>query len=1109
MPEWSPSAGGHPDLETLAAFADGKVPVPERDAIVAHLAGCEDCFELVSELMASSGATSAGGPREKSDPPGGSGAPGPPLRVVPFNGRRGIVWGAAVLATAAAVVLTVRIQPQWFGGRPADTAFERLVEAVGTERTVEGRMTGGFAYGELRGASRSAVGTSTPNYGLLAAVGELQKRAESDSDPEVVHAYGVGLLAAGQAAEATKVLESAAAMRPGDPRILSDIAAAKIASATGPTQARVLTEAIDAAQRAIRADDVLEAHFNLALALEKLGASGPARQAWDEYLRRDTASPWAEEARRRRARLESSRADCRAVEASDAAGIAGVARECPQRFREFLENTLLADWAKLEKNDDPAAGAALERLGRYAEVLRAANGESMPRDGVAAIVRAGAGDRRLLAGAHAALLEGQTHYDSDQRPLAIPLLHRASRDLRRLGSPYWLWSEHYLARIDSNRRDHRAALDRLDLIRTRSAAYQAISARETWLRGVIALQQGQLADALQHYRRAATAYASIGEQENQASVLNTQADTERILGEIQAGWLSLGRALSRVDSVSDPTRRYLMFFNAALFSAKEQLLSAALLFQSAALEQAEQRLGPAAKAEGLINRALLYARTGDVDAGMRDLGAAVLQLPLLSDGAQRAYMEARLSAVRGEMGVLARDGDARADLERARTFFARSEPAELPRLHWLAAQASLNARQPEAAESFLQKGVEIFEARLSALANRPYSISYFDEGWNLYQTQIEMAVADSNSERALTLVEHTRSRDLISRLPGMASVPRDVRQLASSVPAGATAVFYVVVDTRIVAWTVSAHGIEMTALDSPAGDVTAAVRRIESGNEQSRRLALKELHALLIEPLGLGASELLVIIPDGFLFAVPFQALVDADGRYLVEKQAIAIAPSLRHFVWAAATLPRRDVRSAVVVAEPAVDTRRHPTLSPLPWARAEGQEIARIYPDATLLEGSAATRSAVLTQILHTDVVHFAGHSIANEDFPNLSRLVVAPAEAESSADEIYASDLSGVRSRASIVVLASCESAKGATRRGEGAMSLARALLAAGVPAIVASIWPVDDTAASQLLPRLHSELRTGASPASALRRAQLAAIQDGLRISAWAGFAVYGGS
>jgi anti-sigma factor ChrR (cupin superfamily) len=50
MPEWSPSAGAHPDLETLAAYADGAVSVREKAAVEAHLAGCEECFDVVSEL---------------------------------------------------------------------------------------------------------------------------------------------------------------------------------------------------------------------------------------------------------------------------------------------------------------------------------------------------------------------------------------------------------------------------------------------------------------------------------------------------------------------------------------------------------------------------------------------------------------------------------------------------------------------------------------------------------------------------------------------------------------------------------------------------------------------------------------------------------------------------------------------------------------------------------------------------------------------------------------------------------------------------------------------------------------------------------------------------
>ena len=42
-------AGDCPDLETIAAYLDGRLTERERARVTAHLADCEDCYALFSE----------------------------------------------------------------------------------------------------------------------------------------------------------------------------------------------------------------------------------------------------------------------------------------------------------------------------------------------------------------------------------------------------------------------------------------------------------------------------------------------------------------------------------------------------------------------------------------------------------------------------------------------------------------------------------------------------------------------------------------------------------------------------------------------------------------------------------------------------------------------------------------------------------------------------------------------------------------------------------------------------------------------------------------------------------------------------------------------------
>ena len=88
---------------------------------------------------------------------------------------------------------------------------------------------------------------------------------------------------------------------------------------------------------------------------------------------------------------------------------------------------------------------------------------------------------------------------------------------------------------------------------------------------------------------------------------------------------------------------------------------------------------------------------------------------------------------------------------------------------------------------------------------------------------------------------------------------------------------------------------------------------------------------------------------------------------------------------------------------------------------------------------------------------------------------------------------------------MLASCEGATGRFVEGEGALSVARAFFAAGVPTVVASLWPVEDDLQT-LMTRFHRELRSGGNAAFALRAAQLALLEERgphTPVRSWGGF------
>jgi CHAT domain-containing protein len=129
------------------------------------------------------------------------------------------------------------------------------------------------------------------------------------------------------------------------------------------------------------------------------------------------------------------------------------------------------------------------------------------------------------------------------------------------------------------------------------------------------------------------------------------------------------------------------------------------------------------------------------------------------------------------------------------------------------------------------------------------------------------------------------------------------------------------------------------------------------------------------------------------------------------------------------------------------------------------------------------------------------------------LSGLVLSLVDADGRPRQglLTAPDVSSLRLGAELVVLSSCRSAAGREVRGEGLVGLTRAFMDAGAPRVVASLWPVDDVASSELMTRMYRGMLgpDQASPAAALRKAQLRMLRHP-RWKApyyWAGFQLQG--
>ena len=291
---------GCPDAEQLAAYADGTLGPDDRAAVERHLVGCADCRAVLHETM------NLAAVHPVTD------APVAPATVVPFRSRRWVTGAAAGLAVAAALVLAVQIaRPDWlrevFGPTTDRPELQELIAALANEptRPVEGRLTGGFKYAPAPSPTRGAVGQKA-SLQVSRAAARVEKRSEDDDTSANHAASGVALAILGELDRGIAQLERAVERSPTDDRYSSDLSALYLARAQRFGRSGDSAKALDAAERALVVrPELLEGRFNRALALEQLQRRDEAKQAWNDLLLAEPASPWADEIRAHLRALEA------------------------------------------------------------------------------------------------------------------------------------------------------------------------------------------------------------------------------------------------------------------------------------------------------------------------------------------------------------------------------------------------------------------------------------------------------------------------------------------------------------------------------------------------------------------------------------------------------------------------------------------------------------------------------------------------------------------------------------------------------------------------------------------------------------------------------------
>jgi CHAT domain-containing protein len=243
----------------------------------------------------------------------------------------------------------------------------------------------------------------------------------------------------------------------------------------------------------------------------------------------------------------------------------------------------------------------------------------------------------------------------------------------------------------------------------------------------------------------------------------------------------------------------------------------------------------------------------------------------------------------------------------------------------------------------------------------------------------------------------------------------------------------------------------------------------------------------------LRGKRTLVIVPDGFLWQLPFQALEPAAGRYLIEDKAVFYAPSF--------TVLSEMMKSRSAAQQPRVLALGATGLA---TTRRETLGLRDIYgpKNTSVFLDAEADESHFRKDVSSYGVLHLAAHGVFEDRNPLASYLVLAKGSLDATA-------MMNLQLRAGMVVLSGCETGRGEVGNGEGLIGMSWALFVAGSPATVASQWKVDAASTSELMLQFHRGVHGSLSKARAMQQASLAVMKmpQYRHPFYWSGFVVMG--
>jgi CHAT domain-containing protein len=1036
-----------------------------------------------------------------------------------------------------------------------------LNKAYKDDRPTKGRITG-FDYAPEIEGTRGV--DKNENLDLIAAKSDAAKAAKNET-AEGFYQLGLVFLAENNFDEAIKYFEKGIKKNPNFAKLHNDLGVAFMEKGLQKEEGslELFGKAGDEIENAIKLDkNLTEAYFNRALVKELQNTPNQAQEAWENYLKLDSNSKWADEAREHLQKLKANKPISKTkdeileeFEDAKKQNNEDLAWRILSRNREMIESKLIPQQlaalyvnAKFNKKTDESERwmALLNYAGELEEKksgdlfwkdISKYYGNIKSEEQISALNQA---QESINYGYE--LLRTNKWEDAGQAFSNSRTQFLNARDVWESKlAEFWM---SYPLFLNHKYTESYAALEPVAEYANQNNYKWLNSQALGWL-GINAGNTNRFSQEIEFYRKSLHFADETGDLYNQQKMNGQTADFYLQHGQYQDS-LRFAEKISKNVSPEETSFRQKqrnydvlarLFFSFGLNEAAANYKKEAL---AAWAENKRDRVYPWVNYTDL---AVIYGKQGKYKEAFETLEKARAAAEgFEGEDVRIAYVDLQAAQVKRFSNDFA---GAIEFYNKAIAFYDSTEPQP----HRYTAHKGkllclLALKDNDGFENELRTVFGILNQYRGEILEDSTSVSFFDGEQVVYDAAIDYQISKGNYQEGLDYSEESRSRSLFDLLnqkgmlmetevrpdvkrPTGISNPLAINDVRSQLPDNLQVIQFTVLSDKVLIWSFSRESFDFEKvdvdIDSLRADVKSYLNLISDRSDANLReetLLSKKLYKILIGHIEskLDKNRIICFIPDKFLFQIPFSTLMSPDsGKYLIAEHTIFSSPSanvLLACINRSNALVSNNPEKILAIGNPTFNTNLFPNLRRLQSAAAEAQKIAKFYDSSSsVLVEKQATKENVINELSQTDVIQFAGHYLVNDTSPLLSGFVLSSDGEDDykhsflSNSEIFNLDLSRVK----LIILSACQTGHESIFDGEGPVGATRSFLAKGVPQIVASHWSVDSASTAQLMVQFQQNRKEkGFTTIEALRKAQLELIEtkEFSRPYFWGAFDAIGG-